>query len=65
MDLFDDVSFEINCPECDTEITVSVKQIGSSIVCPRCKVSINLKDNGLKEELNQAEKSLEDLFKNF
>lgn len=62
MSLFDDISFEINCPECDTEISIFVKQIGSSMVCPKCHVTINLKDDGLTKELQEAEKSLNDLF---
>lgn len=65
MGLFDDISFEINCPECDAEITISAKQIGSSVVCPKCNVTIDLKDDGFKKELHEAEKSLNDLFKNF
>lgn len=65
MGLFDDFSFEINCPECDAEITISAKQIGSSVVCPKCKVTINLQDDGLTEELSNVEKSLNDLLKNF
>lgn len=65
MGLFDDVTFEINCPECDAEITISVEQIGTSIVCPKCNVSINLQDDGMIEELSDAEKALDDLFKDF
>ena len=65
MGLFDDISFEINCPECDTEITVSMKQMGTSVVCPKCKVSIDLQDDGIGEGLNNVEKSLNDLSKGF
>ncbi len=65
MSMFDDLTFEINCPDCDAEITVSKQQIGTSIICPNCKVSINLQDDGFCEELDSLENALDDLLENF
>lgn len=56
---------EIDCPHCDKEITISSKQAGSTITCPFCNNLITLKDDGFSDGIKNAEKSIDDLFKNF
>lgn len=41
--LLDDLkTFELNCPECNHSIEVSLDDIGSIIKCPQCGIDIKL-----------------------
>lgn len=41
--LLDDLkTFEIDCPECDHPIEVSLDDIGSVVKCPQCGADIKL-----------------------
>lgn len=37
--------FELECPTCNKEFTVSVSDIGKSVTCPNCNELINLEAN--------------------
>jgi DNA-directed RNA polymerase subunit RPC12/RpoP len=60
-----DFDFEIDCPECNKEMTISSNQAVSTINCPYCNTEIELKDDGFSDGLRSAEKAIDDLFKGF
>ncbi|MDD3395375.1 MAG: hypothetical protein PHG19_12155 [Anaerotignum sp.] len=64
MNFFDDTAFDIDCPECGKSIKISTDKVGGSVVCPHCKVTIELKDDGFTEGLDNANKAIDDFLKN-
>lgn len=59
----DNKELSIRCPNCNSSVKFKIKQVGTSIVCSKCKSKINLKDNGLNKGLKDFEKNLKNLFK--
>ncbi|AJH02195.1 hypothetical protein LF65_05688 [Clostridium beijerinckii] len=60
---FDDQELTIECPDCKSPVTFTIKQVGSSINCPNCKSIITLKDEGLKNGLANIDTMVKNLFK--
>ncbi|MCM1315906.1 MAG: hypothetical protein NC205_00745 [Prevotella sp.] len=42
MNAITESEIEIDCPNCEKEITFKISDVGSSITCPYCKQLINL-----------------------
>ncbi len=38
----DHLSFDIECPECSHSFSISVDDVGKSVICPNCGVSISI-----------------------
>lgn len=38
----DHLSFDIECPECNHSFSVSADDIGQSVICPNCGISISI-----------------------
>lgn len=55
---------EIEC-DCGKTFDTSSKNIGKEIQCPYCKQTIYLKDDNFTEELENAEKQIDDFLNNF
>jgi Zn finger protein HypA/HybF involved in hydrogenase expression len=62
LDLSDE-EFDIECPECERTLEVTLSKMGKTIVCPNCKTNINLIDKGLGEAVKDASKQIDDLLK--
>lgn len=56
-----DRELKIPCPGCKKEITIKVKDVGTSIKCPYCKKTIHLEDDGFSKGTKKVEKSINDL----
>ena len=46
-------TFNIKCPKCQYNLTLSGSQFGSSIICPNCKTTIVINDDGLKKDIDK------------
>jgi DNA-directed RNA polymerase subunit RPC12/RpoP len=63
-DLFDDIDFDVECPNCGKKLSFKAKNIGKTVKCKYCSSSILLKDNGsIAKEIKKANKSFNDLEK--
>ncbi len=60
--LFDNI--DIECPNCNKELSISINSVGSSIICPHCQQTIELKDNGITDALDKAESEINDFLDN-
>lgn len=61
--LLDDLkTFEIDCPECDHPIEVSLDNIGSIVKCPQCGADIKLESEQLFFQLSKLFCSFAELF---
>lgn len=58
-------NFPITCPKCKTKFTFLASQVGTSIVCPNCRVPIYLNDDGFSDSINNINKQLNNLKKMF
>lgn len=59
--LFGDSEIEINCPECNAKISITLNDVGKTIVCPKCSTEITLnKDNSFDESVKSVDESLKD-----
>lgn len=38
----DHFSFDIECPECNHSFSISADDIGQSVMCPNCGISISI-----------------------
>lgn len=67
--LFGDAELNHKCPKCDSDITFKLSDVGSTIVCPRCnlKIQLDASDDYDKsvESVDKSLSDLEDTFKNF
>ena len=36
---------QLSCPKCKSKVSFTFKQLGTTIICPHCKVQIKLNDN--------------------
>lgn len=59
--LLDGREIEIDCPNCDKEITIIIGSGKSSVICPHCKQKISVNDTNLTDALDNAENMLDDL----
>lgn len=59
--MLEDAEFKIDCPNCKKEFNVRVDQVGTSVVCPHCKATVNLKDAGFKDKIKDVENQLDHL----
>lgn len=59
--LLDGQEIEIDCPNCDKEITITIGSGKSSVICPHCKQEISIDDTNLTDALEDAENKLDDL----
>lgn len=55
-------NFPITCPKCKKQFSFMGGQVGTTVICPNCKVPIHLNDNGFSSEINDINKTL-DAFK--
>lgn len=62
MGLLDDVSIDIDCPVCKKNFEITLQEVGSTVQCPYCHTDIELKDNGLSNELENVESLIDNLF---
>ena len=61
--LLDDLkTFEIDCPECDHPIEVSLDNIGSIVKCPQCGADIKLESEQFFFQLSKLFCSFAELF---
>lgn len=44
--------FDISCPNCHFQFSVNGSQFGASVNCPNCKVTIELDDKKLRQDIN-------------
>ena len=42
MNELEHLSFDIECPECNHSFSISVYDVGKSVICPNCGVSISI-----------------------
>ena len=59
--ILDNEEFEIECPECGEVLTITVSQVGGSVICPKCKTLIHLEDDGFTDSIDDAENQINDL----
>lgn len=45
-------SFDITCPKCNFRFPIYGSQLGKSVECPHCNVSIKLNDEQLRQKIN-------------
>lgn len=68
-DLFGDAEIDIECPNCKKSFTIMINQIGSTVVCPSCQSSVELKKdssfNDSVENITDALDEFNETFKNF
>ena len=50
---------DIDCPECQKQLSISLDEVGHTVVCPNCGININLKDAGFTDEINKASKAVD------
>lgn len=62
---FDDISVDIECPECQQSFEIILSDVGNTVTCPHCKQIIKLVDAGLSDSLSNVENQLNELFNNF
>lgn len=56
--LFKNAEFEISCPKCSHKFKVRFDKVGTSVFCPYCNAKIELKDNGFKSGIKDAENQI-------
>lgn len=59
--LLDGQEIEIDCPNCNKEIKITIGSGKSSVICPHCKQEISIDDTNLTDALKDAENMLDDL----
>jgi transcription elongation factor Elf1 len=57
-------SFDIECPYCNKEISISMDTVGDTVSCPFCKKDFNTKDNGILSAVEDAENDISDMLSN-
>lgn len=57
-------TIDIECPNCNNQISCKLNQVGSTIICPNCNVQIDLEDDSFTKGLEEADKAINDLFRN-
>jgi DNA-directed RNA polymerase subunit M/transcription elongation factor TFIIS len=60
---FDDVDFDIDCPNCNRKLNIKANQVGSTITCRHCHAEIKLQDKNFKSEIKSANKAMNDFEK--
>lgn len=55
---------DIDCPNCNNEITISVNKINHSVKCPYCKEKFKVLDDGIIDALNDVDNQIDDLLNN-
>lgn len=61
--IVDNHQFTVDCPNCKSQLQFFGNQIGTTIACPFCKKAIELIDDDFSKNINDIEKSLNNLFK--
>ena len=61
---FENLTIDINCPNCNSKLEITTSSIGKSIVCSHCQQTIDLKDDGLLDGLDKANQAIDELFNN-
>lgn len=61
-DHFENLNIDASCPNCNSKLEISTNSIGKSIKCPNCQQTIDLKDDGLLNGLNDANEAIDELF---
>lgn len=60
--LFGDTSLNYDCPKCNSSISFNFSDVGGIIVCPNCKVEIQLNpDDNFDESVDSVNNSLSEL----
>lgn len=57
--------FKINCPNCNSEIKVKVKDVNVPFVCKSCGKTIHLQDKNFSQNVREAEKLISKFEKSF
>ncbi|WP_338630445.1 hypothetical protein [Clostridium baratii] len=67
--VFGNECVSIKCPKCKADIKITLNQVGSTICCPSCNSSIELKAsdsfNSSKASIDNSLKDLNKTIKNF
>lgn len=63
--LFDNIPIDFDCPNCGESLSVTSNQIGETVTCTNCSQPIALEDNGLTDGMDECNKQIDDLFKDF
>ena len=63
------MQIEFNCPDCEKELIIDSKQLGTTIKCRFCGAKINLVDDGFlaaeqerKQAIENLEKTMSEMF---
>lgn len=57
-------SIDVKCPKCNGKITITLNKVGSNVICPRCRSTIQLeKGSGFDKSSKSIDKSLKSLDK--
>lgn len=60
----EDKTVDMNCEKCDKNFTFSLDEVGETINCPNCNISINLQDAGFHDAMKEVEDSLKNFMDN-
>lgn len=67
--VFGKANVDISCPKCNRKFSITLNQIGTTVVCPSCRKSIFLQEStDSSKNISNIDKSLRKLdktFKNF